>query len=62
MQLHMQVVRQCRVHARPRGGDVTPKCEDIMAIQKSEEKQRSPITGNGTYGCMCALRVNLSYF
>lgn len=39
MQLHMQVVRRCQVHAGPRAGDVTSKCEDMMANQKSEEKQ-----------------------
>lgn len=29
-----------RIHAEPRGGAITPECEDTLANQKAEEKQK----------------------
>lgn len=34
----MKAVRQCQVHTKPRGGDITSKRKDMLANQKQKEE------------------------
>lgn len=38
MKVQMQAVRRRQVHTKPRDGDVTSKCKNVLVNQKPEEE------------------------
>lgn len=36
MQKHMQAVRRCQTHAKPRGGDITSVSKDTLAWREAD--------------------------